>query len=256
MPRFAANLTMLFNEVPFLDRFAAAAAAGFRGVEYLFPYDFPASEIAQRLADHGLSQVLFNLPPGDWAAGDRGMAAIPGREREFADSVERALEYATKLNCSQIHAMAGLVPTPMAEQARATYIENLRYACARLAPYGITLLIEPINNRDIPGFFLNRTDVARGIIDAVGAPNLGLQLDLYHCQIMEGDLAHHLRDLADITRHIQIAGVPERHEPTLGEINYPYLFQLIDALGYHGWIGCEYRPAGETTAGLGWLATA
>jgi hydroxypyruvate isomerase len=253
MPRFAANLSMMFTEVAFLDRFEAAAQAGFKAVEFLFPYDHPANEIAARLKRHGLTQALFNMPPGDWAANERGIAALPGREAEFEQSVETAIGYAQALGCDRLHCMAGLVPAGADRAAaRRSYLRNLRHAAARLAEVGLTLLIEPINTRDIPGYFLNRPSEARAIIDEVGAANLKLQFDLYHCQIMVGDLATQTRAYADITGHIQIAGVPERHEPDVGEINYPYLFDVIDQTGYDGWIGCEYRPRGGTVEGLGW----
>ena len=257
MPRFAANLSMMFTEVPFLDRFAAAAAAGFKGVEYLFPYDFPQAAIAERLAAHGLTQALFNLPPGDWQAGDRGIAALAGREEEFRESVDLALDYARATGCRTLHAMAGVVADP-ADRAAAwdRYLENLRHACGRAAADGITILVEPLNTRDVPGYLLTRQDEARQAIAAVGAANLRLQLDFYHCQIMEGDLAVHLRDYADVIGHIQIAGVPDRHEPDIGEVNYPYLFDRMDRQGYAGWVGCEYRPRGDTAAGLGWLRRA
>jgi 2-dehydrotetronate isomerase len=254
MPRFAANLSMMYNEVPFLDRFAAAAADGFEAVEYLFPYEHPAEAIAQRLRDHGLTQALFNLPPGNWAAGERGMACLPGREAEFAQSVQTALPYALATGCRKLHAMAGLLPAGVSpDQARATYIANLRAAARALAPHGITLLIEPINTRDMPGYFLNFQQQAHDIVAEVGEPNLKVQMDFYHCQIMEGDLARRLQKHFAGVGHIQIAGVPDRHEPDQGEIHHPYLFGQLDALGYDGWIGCEYRPAGNTSAGLGWL---
>jgi 2-dehydrotetronate isomerase len=254
MPRFAANLSMMFTEHDFLDRFAAAADAGFKAVEFLFPYAHPPAEIAARLAQAGLEPALFNLPPGDWAGGERGLAALPGREAEFARSVETALDYAAATGCRKLHCMAGLVPSGI-DRATAlrTYLANLRHAAARVADQGITLLIEPINTRDIPGYFLNRPSEAPDIIAAVGAANLALQFDVYHAQIMVGDLATQLRDHAGIIGHIQIAGVPERHEPDLGEVNYPYLFEVIDRFGYSGWIGCEYRPRGSTLAGLGWV---
>ena len=254
MPRFAANLSFLFPEVPFLDRFAAAARAGFRAVEYLFPYEFAPDELARRLQDYGLGQVLFNLPPGNWDAGERGLGALPGREAAFAAGVEQALSYAHLLNCRQIHALAGVLPDGVARSdAEAVYIRNLRYAAALLKPHGIRLLIEPINNvRDIPGYFLNTAAQAQRIIAAVGSDNLFLQMDLYHCQIMSGDLAENIRQHFGSISHFQIAGNPGRHEPDVGEVYYPYLFDLIDSLGYTGWIGCEYRPQGQTTAGLGW----
>ncbi|MFN9279159.1 MAG: 2-oxo-tetronate isomerase [Betaproteobacteria bacterium] len=265
MPRFAANLSMLYNEHPFLDRFAAAAADGFQAVEYLFPYDFTAAELAQRLADHGLQQVLFNAPPGDWNAGERGLACLPGRQAEFRAGLQRALDYAHTLACPRIHVMAGLVPAG-ADRAvlQRTYEDNLAWAAQQAQAAGRTLLIEPINTRDIPGFFLNRQDEAHRIVQAIGSPHLKVQMDLYHCQIVEGDVAMKLRQYLPTGRvgHIQIAGVPQRHEPDLGELHHPYLFEVIDevsaACGWDGWVGCEYRPArgtapGATSQGLGWL---
>jgi hydroxypyruvate isomerase len=253
MPKFAANLSMMFQEVAFLDRFEAAAAAGFRAVEYLFPYEVPAAEIAKRLKQHGLVQALFNLPPGDWAAGERGLAALPGREADFMAGAERALGYALETGCKHLHVMAGLWPAGRDKSAgKPVYVANLRRAADLARPHGIKLLIEPINLRDIPGYFLNTSGQAIDIIDQVERDNVKLQLDLYHCQIMEGDLAVHIRRLHGRYAHVQIAGVPERHEPDRGEINYAYLFELFDEVGYDGWIGCEYRPAAGTLAGLGW----
>jgi 2-dehydrotetronate isomerase len=254
MPRFAANLSMLYTEHPFLDRFGAAAADGFKAVEYLFPYEHPATELAARLRDHGLQQVLFNAPPGDWAAGERGLTCLPGREAEFRDGVHRAIDYARALDCPRIHLMAGLAPDASDRGAlRATYLANLDWAAAQARD--ITFLIEPINTRDIPRFFLNRQDQAHAIVLEVGAPNLKVQMDLYHCQIVEGDLAKKIELYLPSGRvgHFQIAGVPERQEPDVGEINHPYLFALIDRLGWDGWIGCEYRPRAGTSAGLGWM---
>lgn len=261
MPRFAANLSMLYNEHAFLDRFAAAAADGFAAVEFLFPYEHPAAELAARLQAQGLQQVLFNSPPGDWARGERGLACLPGREDEFRRGVARAIEYAQALGCPRVHLMAGLVPAGSERAAlQATYVANLEWAAAQARE--ISFLIEPINTRDIPGFFLNRQDHAHEIVALVGAPNLKVQMDLYHCQIVEGDLAKKVEaylpsDGSGRVGHFQIAGVPERHEPDVGELNYPYLFALIDRLGWDGFIGCEYRPRdsgpGGTTAGLGWL---
>lgn len=254
MPRFAANLSMMYTEVPFLERFAAAAADGFEAVEYLFPYEHTPADIAQRLQAHGLTQALFNLPPGDWAAGERGIACLPGREAEFAASVQRALPYAQAIGCRQLHAMAGLVPNGAdAAALRATYVANMRAAAAQLAPLGITLLIEPINTRDMPGYFLNWQQQAHDVVTEVGAPNLKVQMDFYHCQIMEGDLTRRLEKHFAGVGHIQIAGVPDRHEPDSGEVNFPHLFNRLDALGYTGFIGCEYRPRAGTSAGLGWL---
>ena len=256
MPKFAANLSMMFNEVPFPARFAAAAAAGFEGVEFLFPYELPAREVARLLADARLENALFNLPPGDWAAGERGLASLPGREADFRASVEVAIEYALALGTPTLHAMCGLVPAGADRAAhRAIYIANLRHAARALARHDRTLVIEPINPRDMPGYFLSRQDDAHAIREAVGEPNLKVQMDLYHAQIVEGDLAVKLkRHVADIG-HVQIAGVPDRHEPDEGEVNYPYLFRLLDELGYRGWVGCEYRPRGRTEDGLGWLRT-
>jgi len=265
MPNFAANLSMLYNEHDFLDRFAAAARDGFAAVEYLFPYAYPAAELAARLRDQGLQQVLFNGPPGNWDAGERGLACLPGREAEFRAGIEQALAYAVALDCPRVHVMAGLAPAGV-ERARlqATYEANLAWAAAQAAAAGRDVLIEPINTRDIPGFFLNRQDEAHRIVQALGAPNLKVQMDLYHCQIVEGDVAMKLRQYLPTGRvgHLQIAGVPQRHEPDLGELHHPYLFQVIDEIRaagqWEGWIGCEYRPArgavpGGTSDGLGWL---
>ncbi|AOJ84084.1 hydroxypyruvate isomerase [Burkholderia savannae] len=255
MPRFAANLTMMYNEHAFLERFAAAARDGFKAVEYLFPYDFPAAELKSRLDANGLVQALFNAPPGDWAAGERGIASLPGREDEFKRAIDTALGYARVIGNDKIHVMAGLIaPEQDRAKHRDTYLRNLAHAAEAARAQNATIVIEPINPRDMPGFFLNRQDDAQAICREVGAPNLKVQFDCYHCQIVEGDLATKLtRDIAGIG-HIQIAGVPERHEPDVGEIHYPYLFELIDALGYDGWIGCEYRPRAGTSEGLGWLA--
>ncbi|MGV8919437.1 MAG: 2-oxo-tetronate isomerase [Pseudomonas sp.] len=254
MPRFAANLSMLYPEHDFLDRFAAAAADGFEAVEFMFPYDYNANELKQRLSDNGLVQALFNGPPGDWTHGERGTVSLPGREAEFRSGFDRALEYAAVLGNTRIHVMAGLLPSESDRQRhQSVYLENLVHAAAQAAKIGVTVLLEPINTRDIPGFFLNRQDQAQAICKEVGAANLKVQFDCYHCQIVEGDVSVKLRrDMANIG-HIQIAGVPDRHEPDLGELNYPYLFELIDKLGYEGWIGCEYRPKGNTSAGLQWM---
>jgi hydroxypyruvate isomerase len=257
MPRFAANLSLMYTEHAFLERFAAAAGDGFGAVEYLFPYAFERAEIAARLAEHGLVQALFNAPPGDFEAGERGIACLPGREAEFRRGfLEQALPYARALGCRRVHVMAGLAPAGAERAAlHATYIANLAWAAAQAATSGVDVLIEPINTRDIPGFFLNRQDQAHAVLAEVGAPNLKVQMDLYHCQIVEGDLAMKLKAYLPTGRvgHLQIAGVPERHEPDLGEINHPYLFALIDALGWQGTIGCEYRPRVATRAGLGWF---
>ncbi len=254
MPRFAANLSMMYTEVPFLDRFEAAARDGFTAVEYLFPYEHAPADIARRLNDHGLTQALFNLPPGDWAAGERGMACHPGREAEFAAALEQALPYIEATGCRRVHAMAGLIPAGSDAAARhAAYVANLRHAAARLAPQGVMLLIEPINTRDMPGYHLNLQQHAHDVLAEVGAPNLKVQMDLYHCQIMEGDLSMRLRRHFAGVGHIQIAGVPDRHEPDGGEVNFPPLFDLLDELGFDGFVGCEYRPRAGTSEGLGWL---
>ena len=254
MPRFAANLSMMYQEHAFLDRFGAAAKDGFKGIEFLFPYAHPAADIRARLTEHGLAQALFNGPPGDWDAGERGLASLPGRETEFKQGVASALEYARVLGNARVHLMAGLIrPGEERARQRETYVRNLAYAAKEAASAGVTVVIEPINTRDIPGFFLNRQDEAHAICAEVGAPNLKVQMDFYHCQIVEGDLAMKLRKYIAGVGHIQIAGVPERQEPDLGEINYAYLFRLMDELGYAGWVGCEYRPRGATGAGLGWL---
>jgi len=256
MPRFAANLSMMYVEHPFLERFAAAAADGFEAVEYLFPFEWPAATLAATLQQTGLRQVLFNAPPGDFAKGERGIAALPGREAEFRSGFDRALEYAAALACPRVHLMAGLVPAGATRaELRPTYLKNLEWAAKKADGAGIDVLIEPINTRDIPGFFLNRQDEAHAVLAEVGAPRLKVQMDLYHCQIVEGDVAIKLRAYLPTGRvgHLQIAGVPERHEPDLGEVNYPYLFDVVDASGWDGWIGCEYRPAKGTSEGLGWL---
>jgi 2-dehydrotetronate isomerase len=265
MPRFAANLSMLYPELDFLDRFEAAARDGFEAVEYLFPYSHEARELAARLAAHGLQQVLFNAPPGDWGQGERGLACLPGREREFRAGIATAISYAHALACPRVHVMAGLVPAgSQRETLRATYVSNLRWAAAEAAREGLEILIEPINTRDIPGFFLNRQDQAHEYIAEAGAANLKVQMDLYHCQVVEGDVAMKIRQYLPTGRvgHLQIAGVPERHEPDVGEMNYNYLFGVLDEVaqqcGWSGWVGCEYRPRlgaqpGGTSAGLGWF---
>jgi hydroxypyruvate isomerase len=253
MPKFAANLSTLFNEHSFLDRFSAAREAGFDAVEFLFPYSCEPEQIARRLERYDLKLVLHNLPPGDWGAGDRGIACDPRRIAEFEEGVELALEYAQELGVRQLHCMAGRIPPNVPyERARAIYIGNLRAASAALAPHGIDLLIEPINNRDMPGYFLTHTRQAADIIDKVGAPNLFMQYDVYHMQRMEGELANTIRTHLPLIRHIQVADVPGRHEPGTGEINFPFLFGLLDELGYDGWVGCEYTPLAGTQQGLRW----
>lgn len=253
MPRFAANLTMLFNEVPFLDRFERAAKAGFEAVEFLFPYAYPAADIRARLADNGLKLVLHNLPAGDWDAGERGIACLPERRDEFRRGVGRALEYATALGVPQLNCLAGKAPAHAADaMLRTTLVDNLRFAAAELGAAGLKLLVEPINHYDIPGFYLNRSAQALAILDEVGAGNAFLQYDIYHMQRTEGELAATLqRHLARIA-HIQIADNPGRNEPGTGEINYPFLFRHLDRIGYNGWVGCEYKPAAATEAGLDW----
>lgn len=253
MPRLAANLSMLFQEVPFPDRFGRAARAGFRGVECQFPYAWDSALLARRLADHDLVQVLHNLPAGDWQAGERGLACLPGREAEFRDGVEQAIAWAGALGCRRLNCLAGIAPDGADPAAlRETFIGNLRRAARRLADEDILLLIEPINTRDMPGFFLNGSRQALDIIDAVGAANLRLQYDAYHMQVMEGDLARTIAASLDRIGHIQIADNPGRHEPGSGEIDFDLLLRHLDAIGYDGWVGCEYIPATTTEAGLGW----
>lgn len=260
MIRLAANLSMLFTEHDFLDRFAAAAEAGFRGVEYLFPYAHSPEALRTALAESGVEQVLFNLPPGDWEGGERGLASLPGREAEFRDSVVEALRYAEALGCPRVHAMAGLLPANAdgraQEEARAahhaSYVANLRFAAHEAAKLDREVQVEPINTRDMPGYFLSRQAQAMAVLEEVGEPNLRLQFDLYHCQIMDGDLTRHLERQFARIGHVQIAGVPQRHEPDVGEVHYPALFARLQMLDYCGWVGCEYRPAAGTRAGLGW----
>jgi hydroxypyruvate isomerase len=254
MPKFAANLTMLFNEVPFLERFAAAKAAGFAAVEYLFPYAYDKNELVALLKSHGLKQVLHNLPAGNWDAGERGIACHPDRVEEFRAGVDRAIEYATALGCPQVNCLAGKVPAGVSrEQAHATFVANLKFAADKLKKAGLKLLIEPINSYDIPGFFLNYTAQAAAILDEVGSDNLYIQYDLYHAQRMEGELAATVQKHLARIAHVQLADNPGRNEPGTGEMNYPFLFRHLDAIGYTGWIGCEYKPKTTTVEGLGWI---
>jgi hydroxypyruvate isomerase len=253
MPRFAANLTMLFNEVPFLDRFERAAKAGFEAVEFLFPFAHPAAEIKARLQGNGLRLVLHNLPAGDWDAGDRGIACQPGREAEFRAGVAKAIEYAAALGVPQLNCLAGKVPAGVDDAtARRTFVDNLKFAAGELKAAGLKLLIEPINSYDIPGFWLNRTAQAVAVLDDVGAPNAFVQYDIYHAQRMEGELAATMQKHLPRIGHVQLADNPGRNEPGTGEINWAFLFPHIDRIGYAGWIGCEYKPAAATEAGLGW----
>jgi hydroxypyruvate isomerase len=245
---------MMFNEVPFLDRFGAAAEAGFQGVEFLFPYEYPVEALVERLGRHRLENVLFNLPPGNWSGGERGLTCLPGRRDEFRAGVETALAYANGLGTKRVHAMAGIAPAGAnPAELREAYVANLKYAASECARHGITLVIEAINTRDMPGFYLNTQQQAYEVLQEVNAPNLKMQMDCYHMQIMEGDLATKLRKYAPDCAHIQVAGVPERHEPDTGEVRYGYLFDLLDNIGYDGWVGCEYRPAANTADGLGWF---
>ena len=256
MPRFAANLTFLFNEVPFLDRFAAAAQAGFHAVEFAFAYEFDPEAIAARAKAAALDVVLINAPPGDFAGGERGLASLPGREDDFAASMITALRYAQVLSCPRVHVMAGVVPeaADAAEEARRWRIfkRNLEFACGEAAKIGVTVMIEPINRRDFPRYLLTKQGEAHAIREELRLPNLSVQMDFYHAQIVEGDLATRFRQWQPNIGHVQIAGVPGRHEPDVGEINYAYLFRLLDDLGYTGWVGCEYKPVAGTVAGLGW----
>ncbi|WP_135457425.1 2-oxo-tetronate isomerase [Mycobacterium sp. DL99] len=256
MPRFAANLSMMYVEHAFLDRFAAAAADGFTAVEYLFPYAYPADQLRGRLDANGLRQVLFNAPPGDFESGERGVASLPGRETEFRDGFQRALNYAETLDCPRVHVMAGLVPTHVDRADRwAVYRGNLAWAAEQAGGRGVDVLIEPINQRDMPGYLLSLQDDAHRMVDEIAAPNLKVQLDLYHCQISEGDVTVRLRSDIPTGRvaHLQIAGVPDRHEPDSGELAIDYLLAVIDETGFEGWVGCEYHPAAGTSAGLGWM---
>jgi hydroxypyruvate isomerase len=255
MPKFAANLSMLFGETPFLDRFAAAKAAGFTGVEYLFPYDFDKAELRERLDEHGLTQVLHNLPAGNWAAGERGIAILPQRVDEFREGVARAIDYAKAFDCRQLNCLVGIAPAGAdALELKEVLVGNLRFAADMLARERIRLLIEPINTIDIPGFFLNRTAQALQMISDVGSSNLFVQYDIYHMQVMEGDIARSLEKHLARIAHVQLADNPGRNEPGTGEINYPFLFRHLDAIGYRGWIGCEYKPRTTTLDGLGWHA--
>ena len=253
MPKFAANLTMLFNEVPFLDRFEQAAQAGFEAVEFLFPYDFAAEDIRAKLKGNKLALVLHNLPAGDWAAGERGIACHPNRVDEFRAGVAKAISYAKVLEVGQLNCLAGKLPDGVsAQQAHGVFVENLRFAAGELKKAGLSLLIEPINTFDIPGFFLSRTEQALAILKEVGADNLFIQYDIYHAQRMEGEIAATLRDRLPQIGHLQLADNPGRNEPGTGELNYAFLFKHIDAIGYTGWIGCEYKPKAATVDGLGW----
>ena len=265
MPRFAANLSLMYTELPFLDRFAAAAQDGFQAVEYLFPYAFPADELANALQRHGLQQVLFNAPPGGrslaemvraWDQGLRGTLCMAGEQESFRNGVQEALRYAKALECPRIHVMSGFVPQGVNRDALlSTVLTNLRWAAQAAADVGVDVMIEPINHRDMPGYYLQTQAQAHSLVQTLGALNVKVQMDLYHCQITEGDLATKLRQYIPTGRvgHIQIAGVPERHEPNVGELNYHYLFNLLDELGYQGWVGCEYRPRQGTSEGLGWM---
>ena len=253
MPRFAANLTMLFNEAPFLERFEKAAQAGFKAVEFLFPYDYPAAQLQDLLKQHGLQLVLYNLPAGNWAAGERGIGCHPDRVDEFRAGVDQAIAYARALGVKQLNCLTGIQPAGVADaDARRTLVENLGFAAPKLEAAGIRLLIEPINTCDIPGFFLNRTRQALEIIAEVGSDNLFVQYDIYHMQRMEGELAKSIEKNLGRIAHLQLADNPGRNEPGTGEINYGFLFAFLDKIGYQGWIGCEYKPAATTEAGLGW----
>jgi hydroxypyruvate isomerase len=255
MPKFAANLTMLFGEMPFLDRFAAAKAAGFSGVEYLFPYEFEKAALREQLQQHGLTQVLHNLPAGNWTAGERGIAILPDRVDEFRDGVAQAIDYAKALDCRQVNCLVGIAPADADQLAlNEVLVNNLRFAADALARQRIRLLIEPINTLDIPGFFLNGTRQAVQVVSDVRSENLFIQYDIYHMQVMEGDIARSLQKHLARISHVQLADNPGRNEPGTGEINYPFLFRYLDQIGYRGWVGCEYKPRTTTAEGLGWHA--
>ena len=254
MLRFAANLTMLFKEVPFLERFSSAAACGFAGVEYLFPYEYDPAELHERLRENSLQQVLFNLPPGDWNTGDRGTAALPHRVEEFREGLHLALRYGRELECTRLHAMAGVIPAG-ADRAECeeTFLSNVRYAADAASSEGITIVLEALNTRDVPGYFFSSQTEALELVRKIGRSNVAVQLDYYHAQIMDGDLTRLTETLADSIGHVQIASVPDRHEPDEGEINYRHIFATLERIGYAGWIGCEYNPRGTTEDGLGWI---
>ncbi|BCL69556.1 hydroxypyruvate isomerase [Vibrio nigripulchritudo] len=254
MPKFAANLTMLFNEVDFLDRFGLAKHAGFKAVEFLFPYEYEARDIADKLKENDLELALFNLPPGNWKSGDRGIAALPDRESEFRESIEIALGYAQALNCKKVHAMAGIVESCFSrEQHVSTFIKNIRFAADAFATQGIEVMLEPLNSRDVHGYFISQQQEAIELIHQIDRPNVKLQFDFYHAQIMDGDITRLLRKCGNYIGHVQVASVPDRHEPDLGELNFPYLFDVLENIGYKDWIGCEYRPKTSTNEGLGWM---
>jgi hydroxypyruvate isomerase len=255
MIRFSANLSMLFTEFDFLDRFGQAAKAGFKAVEYMFPYAWKKEELAGKLSENGIRQVLFNLPAGNWEGGERGIACLPGREGEFRDGVGMAIEYAHALSCPLVNCLVGLTPTADLEGARQTLVKNLRFAAESFQKEGIHLLVEPLNNQDIPGFYLCCSRSALELIEEVGHPNLYLQYDVYHMQVMEGNLLRTIGRNLKVIKHIQIADNPGRHEPGTGEINYPNIFAFLDENGYEGWIGCEYKPLKKTSEGLGWMAS-
>jgi hydroxypyruvate isomerase len=252
MPRFAANLSMMFTEVPFLDRFEAAAKAGFTAVEFLFPYEFPAKEVGDRLHRNGLTQALFNLPPGNWAAGEKGFAALPERFDDLKESLITALPYAQATGVKRVHLMAGIASRTDAKAVEA-FCKSVAWSCEFFAPHGLDVVIEPINARNVPGYFLNDFVFAHELINELKIANLKLQFDIYHCQIIHGDVTMRLREMMPMTGHVQIASIPSRHEPDGEELNYPFIFAELDRLGYGGFVGCEYNPRGKTTDGLGWF---
>lgn len=253
MPRFAANLSMMFTEVDFLDRFAAAAAAGFEAVEYLFPYDYDPSALRRRLDENNLVQALFNVYAGNWGAGEKGLAAMPGREEDFRASIDQALAYAETLDCPKLHVMAGRPDDVDDPAVRALYVDNVRWAATRAAEADRLLVLEPLNPYDVPGYFLPSVARTIELIEEIDRPHVRLQYDLYHAQLCDGDITHLTHTVADLIGHVQIASVPDRHEPDHGELSYPYVLATLDEVGYDGWVGCEYHPAGRTEDGLGWL---